>query len=86
MCVYKFKHKYAPKEEHQSLHKGPEVVVLVDGTISILFNCNISKELSNSEGLPIKTHAIHKGEPKVTLKCMCYFHHFLHYCVFSIII
>lgn len=35
----------APKEEHQSLYKGPEVVVLVDSTLSIFFNLNVSKKL-----------------------------------------
>lgn len=41
-------HIKAPKEKHKSLYKGPEVVMLVDGTVSIFFNCNIPKQLSNT--------------------------------------
>lgn len=41
-------HIKAPKEKHKSLYKGPEVVMLVDGTVSNFFNCNIPKQLSNT--------------------------------------
>lgn len=41
-------HIKAPKEKHKSLYKGPEVVMLVDGTVSNFVNCNIPKQLSNT--------------------------------------
>ena len=34
-----------PKEKHESLYEGPEVVVLVDGTVSVFLKSNIPKQL-----------------------------------------
>lgn len=34
-----------PEEQHESLDKGPEVIMLVDGTFSVLFNRNVPKQL-----------------------------------------
>lgn len=34
-----------PEEKHESLDERPEVVMLVDGTISVLFNRNVPKQL-----------------------------------------
>lgn len=32
-----------PKEQHKSLDERPEVIMLVDGTFSVLFNLNVPK-------------------------------------------
>lgn len=34
-----------PEEQHKSLDERPEVIMLVDGTFSVLFNRNVPKQL-----------------------------------------
>lgn len=34
-----------PEEQHKSLDERPEVIMLGDGTFSVLFNRNVPKEL-----------------------------------------
>lgn len=35
--------KHSPEEQHQGHDEGPEVIVLIDGTLSLLVKCQIPK-------------------------------------------
>lgn len=35
----------SPEKQNKSLEKSPEVVMLVDGAVSVLLNCNVPKQL-----------------------------------------
>lgn len=52
----------APEEKHESLDECPEVVMLVDGTISVLFNRNVPKQLVKLK------NGHHKNKTEITLK------------------
>lgn len=49
-----------PEEQHKSLDERPEVIMLGDGTFSILFNCNVPKQL-------VKEKNPKKPTPETTL-------------------
>lgn len=36
---------HKPEKQHEGLEEGPEVVVLVDGTVSVFLNGDVSKQL-----------------------------------------
>lgn len=70
-CLLETVHRFtcieAPEEKHESLYEGSEVVVLVDGALSVLFNSNIPKQLSNTI-IPLGSHFTHFFAPKARLR------------------